>query len=190
MACAPPTPYCSVDTFTCVQNIDRCIVKTGSTYCSQEFTSDLTDCRKYTLCIGDGYYYQYYCDQNFAFDPKTNSCVFRGTCNNFSNTTLCAGRANQLVPYPGNPNWFVFCGNPPSLYSCAVNYIFNLGLQSCVFQCPSQGRFPNIGDSTNSTWYNCIAFFGDIRPIQSICPSGTTFDPYVGIGPDTGTCLF
>lgn len=190
--CSYHTPYkryCSPDTFSCVEQIDRCIVKINATNCTQNFTSDLTDCRKYTYCNGDGYLYQYYCVYPSVFDPATNTCK-SGYCNNFSDRSLCRDHYNKLVAWPGSPDKFVLCVHPPVLFKCYPNFQFNQKAQSCTFICPGAGRFANVGDTTNMTWYECIKSGLTIIAYQRRCEDGTHFDPNVGSVNNTGVCHF
>lgn len=101
----------------------------------------------------------------------------------------------MFVPVPGNPSRFVLCPvNPtdqPIEYQCATNYYFNSFVQGCTWKCPAAGRYPNIGDPTNQSFYECV--LETIRIIVAylrICPNGSYFNMNIGSGPFTGICTF
>ncbi|XP_062541815.1 uncharacterized protein LOC134209801 [Armigeres subalbatus] len=148
-----------------------------SLYCNGE---DARACDIYHFCEGK---YQmslvYKCPNNYVFNPETNFCkrkqkeedCMKVTCN-----------VDEIFSrYGTSKRFFGYCRfynmGPYSyeveIHKCPEGTLFNG--KTCSFECPAEGRFPNVADTRG--YYECYFSANDtLSAVYQQCPSGKVYE--------------
>uniref|UniRef100_A0A8D8I1U0 (northern house mosquito) hypothetical protein n=1 Tax=Culex pipiens TaxID=7175 RepID=A0A8D8I1U0_CULPI len=107
---------------------------------------------------------------SYVYDHSTTSCKLRQTSNDcFQINCALASNQNRWTSYRPVPKLAFYCSIAvgPMTFECSTgeNQVFNVVSRSCVFGCPSEGRFPVPDDGTK--YYQCArGVYGVVRVLD------------------------
>lgn len=152
--CSGNTPYCNVDSGTCVQTTDviECNRSTTNKFtCSNDgYYPNPTNCKKYFVCI-KGRAYEMDCGTGYYYNPKSENCYNQNYCNTIS----CDKKSGIKVAHESDYRFYGYCYNQTliSFEKCPGQFQFDFDKQVCLPVCKTEGLQGDPHDCT--MYYKC-----------------------------------
>lgn len=134
---------------------------------------DPSNCLQYIHCDAQKQAQTVRCSpSSYVYDHSTRSCKQRQTSNDcFQVNCALASNLNRWTSYRPVPKLAFYCSIAvgPMTFECSTgeNQVFNVVSRSCVFGCPSEGRFPVPDDGTK--YYQCArGVYGVVRVLDKV----------------------
>ncbi|KAL1394490.1 hypothetical protein pipiens_011915 [Culex pipiens pipiens] len=176
-------PFCSGNTGVCKSAPEgSCIQPSELCPRASDTFPNPSNCLQYIRCDAQKQAQTIRCSpSSYVYDHSTRSCKLRQTSNDcFQVNCALASNLNRWTSYRPAPKLAFYCSIAvgPMTFECSTgeNQVFNVVSRSCVFGCPSEGRFPVPDDGTK--YYQCARGVYGVLVAQKVsCSAGLVFDP-------------